>query len=276
MRPLAAALHRASLIGLLAGLSMVGGCMLIGYDGHAPAPTHDGSTMLGPDASTTHPDGALDGSKRDAGHDLSQDGGRDDVGIDPDASTGNPDASTTGEPDSSTGNPDAGAGDADASTSDPDASTGTPDAGTGDPGGPWWESVPKSSPCTALPTCPQQCTAATSPCHFECNKTSCSQVCDKGTQCRAECSGTSCGFECRANAVCSTSCSGLGCNVSCAAGSNCDHECRGATGCSLNCEVGAKCLLRHSTSLTANLNCSVPVKACPGNIVVCNRDCPAP
>lgn len=281
MRPPAALLYRVRLAGLIAGLSMASGCMLIGYDGQAPDPRRDGGLMFVPgnDASVTRPDASLGGAEPDGGADAApHEDGPAEAGVHSDASTHEPDASTH-EPDASTHEPDASTGEPDASTGEPDASTGEPDASTGDPDpdGPWWEDVPLSSPCAAgAAICSQQCTAAKSPCHFSCSKTYCNQGCDKGTQCRAECNGTNCGFECRANAVCSTACSGFGCNISCAAGSDCDHDCRAATGCSLSCQPGAKCLLRHGASLTASMTCSVPAKTCPGNIVVCNRDCPAP
>jgi hypothetical protein len=275
-----------------------GGCFLVGYEGQLDRgpgekgrtedASADAASSSGWDAASQQPDtgaGALDagsqhgdaGAPRDAGSSL--DGSLQGH----EAGPGIPDASgPEGGQEFDDAGPDGGHEGGVIVDPGHDSGTGTHPGDAGVPptdGGSWWIDVPPTKPCTNGAYCPQACTAATSPCVFQCASISCLPSCQASTTCHTTCSssslGASCVNSCGANAHCVHDCSSIQCSSSCAAGSYCELDCHpGTSSCALTCTQGAHCLIKPNGSTTWSFDCKGAQQSCPGNVTTCDRDCP--
>ena len=124
------------------------------------------------------------------------------------------------------------------------------------------EIFPPPPPLPAPDAGPEPPSCATPPCR---TTLTCSQ------------SDETCEVECSPGASCDISCGGVEkCKPSCAAGSDCEIVCGANSECKdIQCDADARCLLQCSGK-ECSLRCErgSTRASCPGNVVVCNRECP--
>lgn len=87
-----------------------------------------------------------------------------------------------------------------------------------------------------------------------------------------------CDTACVNDTLCEVDCAGTDrCSNICVAGSDCEIECHGSDRCDkLICAGGSRCLAHCGDSESCDfLVCTGEVRHCPGNIIVCNGECPA-
>lgn len=86
-----------------------------------------------------------------------------------------------------------------------------------------------------------------------------------------------CSSTCVNDTMCEVDCAGTGrCKNLCVAGSDCEIECHGADRCDkLICTGGSRCLVHCGDAESCDFQvCTGEVRHCPGNILVCNGECP--
>jgi hypothetical protein len=154
-----------------------------------------------------------------------------------------------------------------------DADTATADAPIGSP-----DAMPDAMPvdeCIACigGTCSTDCTLTGDCPNYDCAVAGC----DCSFSCTAD--STRCNGECKAGTTCSVDCGGASkCHPKCMPGGICDFDCTGVKDCKrAKCEGDAQCILNCTD--TTGMDCKWDVcdgveMSCPGDILVCGRDCP--
>jgi hypothetical protein len=102
-------------------------------------------------------------------------------------------------------------------------------------------------------------------------------TCDDGS-CADLCPAGDCDLSCTQGCNCQLDCGMTDgtCTVSCTGGSVCDIDCTGVNNCdNVTCTGQALCLLRCAGAQNCGFDaCQGGEKSCPGDIIVCRRDCP--
>jgi hypothetical protein len=97
---------------------------------------------------------------------------------------------------------------------------------------------------------------------------------------KVDCAGAGrCDAACASDMLCEIDCAGSDrCRPQCSDGSDCEMDCLAAGRCDeVRCTWGSSCLLHcRDADQCAFKKCDGEVRQCPGNILVCNRACPAP
>jgi hypothetical protein len=104
-------------------------------------------------------------------------------------------------------------------------------------------------------------------CDFKCTSVACAITCDEANKCKVDCGedSSTCQVSCRGANNCEPKCRSGSCEFDCTEANNCDH---------LRCEEGAACLARCTGASNCKWeDCDDP-RPCPGDIIVCNRECP--
>jgi hypothetical protein len=95
---------------------------------------------------------------------------------------------------------------------------------------------------------------------------------------KVDCADTDrCDVECRDDMLCDVDCAGSDrCKTECKDDSVCEIDCKGADKCNeVRCTDDSECLLHCEDADKCNFKkCDGEVRQCPGNILVCNRECP--
>lgn len=148
----------------------------------------------------------------------------------------------------------------------PDA--GPPDAGESDAG-------VCAATCTSVGcSCPTGCS-----CDLTCADALCDPRCAGDTTvCTIDASGsTNVEGRCDDGATCTIDATGVtNLSYECGGGgATCDVDCNGATSCSVRCAPGGVCLLRCAEATSCAMDrCPGGETTCPGDVIVCNRECP--
>ena len=167
-----------------------------------------------------------------------------------------------------------GSNQADANPLLPDANLALPDANLAlpDAAPPEADAMPPACLACEGGTCTEDCTI-TGDCAYDCSV----DACNCSFSCTAD--ADKCNGECKANTTCSVDCGGAKqCHPKCKPGAICDFDCTSVSDCKrAQCEGDAQCIL-NCTGTTGN-NCKFDIcggveMSCPGNILVCGRDCP--
>ena len=107
----------------------------------------------------------------------------------------------------------------------------------------------------------------------------CETECKDDSHCEIDCqSAGRCETECKDDSSCEIDCQGAGrCETECKDDSFCEIDCQGADRCDdVKCTKGSTCVLDCTDSDRCGFKkCDGPVRQCPGNILVCNGECPA-
>jgi hypothetical protein len=95
---------------------------------------------------------------------------------------------------------------------------------------------------------------------------------------KVDCADTGrCDVECRDDMLAEVDCAGSDrCQTDCKDGSACEIDCQGADKCNeIRCTGGSECLLHCEDANKCGFKkCDGQVRQCPGNILVCNAECP--
>lgn len=134
------------------------------------------------------------------------------------------------------------------------------------------------STCGCVDQCDATC-GGSDCCTTPCPGGDCTPVCDvAGCSCNIACANaTSCNANCTEGATCVLSCQDAAeCAITCTNNSTCYIDCLNADRCDVvHCVNGAQCVLDCSGATSCEFNsCAGGEQSCPGNITVCNRDCP--
>jgi hypothetical protein len=109
---------------------------------------------------------------------------------------------------------------------------------------------------------------------------SCRSVCQQGSTCMLEGTGAlSFTAEVKQDSLAEVNCHETNeCNATCKSGSVCEIDCKDANECQskIRCEDGAECLLDCTGAVECGFDqCEGNLQSCEGDIMVCNRACPA-
>ncbi len=115
--------------------------------------------------------------------------------------------------------------------------------------------------------------------HIDCEGAdSCEVDCKKSAICNIDCSDAeSCEYKVKKNAYAEINCNGVEhCEGKCLRDSWCEVDCLDAESCDdIYCKSGAECLLSCAGAAECGFaKCVGGELSCPGDIVVCNRECP--
>jgi hypothetical protein len=95
---------------------------------------------------------------------------------------------------------------------------------------------------------------------------------------KVDCADTDrCDVECKDDMLCEVDCAGSDrCQTECKDDTVCEIDCKGADKCNeVRCTDDSECLLHCEDADKCNFKkCDGQVRQCPGNILVCNRECP--
>ena len=141
--------------------------------------------------------------------------------------------------------------------------------------------------CCSGTESPVDCAEDCGRCTGACRGGTCMEPC-AGPNCTLNCAGDcGCAIDCTdANkciptctfgASCSIDCTGAGqCMATCSAGADCDIDCTDSENCGKpRCEGSSQCSIVCTGAGTCGFAvCDGVQTSCPGNVLVCNRDCP--
>ncbi|MDB4973922.1 MAG: hypothetical protein JWN48_2263 [Myxococcaceae bacterium] len=163
--------------------------------------------------------------------------------------------------------------------------------------GGWWKGLPPDLTCTDGQKCYPVCDPASGACIYDCAaasecqntclpQTACEVACDHAETCYMACKeAAQCWLDCQDSRDCEGWCTNgshcqidcgnaESCHAMCLAGSSCEVDCGGAADCSaFLCTEEAACLM-HCGNDGCAWTCEGKGASCPGNVEVCNRDCP--
>ncbi len=133
-------------------------------------------------------------------------------------------------------------------------------------------------------------TCASDSCDYTCTHCDCSFDCGQSSEtCELDCSaGSACALDCKSTGECELTCEDATCDLECANTESCKINCRGDSDChvacgsagkckDVHCDGGARCLLECQGVSECEFNScrgGSGVTQCPGDVIVCNRDCP--